>query len=772
MLVCQATGLTLMRSWLVGQVDDRLTDFRPPSPVYRDISGGTAPVHRPPAHEILPSDFRVYFYDAEGRLLPESLGDGRSEPRLRRTVTAGDPVDGRPATVPAEDGGGSWRVVADSGPDGMRAVVALPLDSVEEATSRLLWFSLGIGVATAAGVTLLGGAAVRLGLRPLTRVEHTARSITSGELEQNVTDTSPDTEVGRLGIAFNTMLDQLRAALHRKDRTERRLRRFMADAGHELRTPLTSLQGFAELLLHDPHMSASRRREAHELIAQNADRMSRLVDSLFLLAKLGDAPTTEHGPVDLLSLAADGIAATAVRHPERRVTLAPLGVRGAGDPGELDVVEGSGDPHQLAQVLSNLLDNACTHTPPGTRIEVRVGSLRAGPRTGGADRPGRTSANPPLPSGEPAHVIEVADDGPGLSPQDAAQVFDRFYRAQPAAALRGTASSRAAQVSASPSPRRSPRPTEGAWNSTPAPVRDAPSACSSRPARLRAGPTPSAARPPAEVTPRAAESPVFRPVGPCSADGSVPSARACDRSDRRHAPSSVGRVQVGERGDDTVGDVLRPGERAADGALVGQAVQADPERDRVGRHVVTGGLPRADAAAEGVHQDLHALRAERRQVLLGEGTVAQVRQPQSAEHRAVAPWVEPGVVEIGVADGVQPPSRVVAGLLHRGTQTVRQPVELLPDDGEHDGRLVGEVRVDRRGRDPDPACDRPQGDGAFVARLVEQLHRRGDDVLAQTAALAAAVAYAGPLRGRICRSGVLHPVNLHREVFKGRPLAE
>ncbi|MFE4695000.1 sensor histidine kinase [Streptomyces sp. NPDC056749] len=432
-LVCQATGLTLMRSWLVGQVDDRLTDFRPPSPVYRDISGGTAPAHRPPAHEILPSDFRVYFYDAEGRLLPESLGDGRSEPRLRRTVTAGDPVDGRPATVPAEDGGGSWRVVADSGPDGMRAVVALPLDSVEEATSRLLWFSLGIGVATAAGVTLLGGAAVRLGLRPLTRVEHTARSITGGELEQNVTDTSPDTEVGRLGIAFNTMLDQLRAALHRKDRTERRLRRFMADAGHELRTPLTSLQGFAELLLHDPQMSASRRREAHELIAQNADRMSRLVDSLFLLAKLGDAPTTEHGPVDLLSLAADGIAATAVRHPERRVTLAPLGARGAGDPGELDVVEGSGDPHQLAQVLSNLLDNACTHTPTGTRIEVRVGSLRVGPLTGGADRPGRTSANPPLPSGDPAHVIEVADDGPGLSPQDAAQVFDRFYRAQPAA---------------------------------------------------------------------------------------------------------------------------------------------------------------------------------------------------------------------------------------------------------------------------------------------------------------------------------------------------
>ncbi|MFC9945941.1 sensor histidine kinase [Streptomyces pratensis] len=440
-LVCQATGLTLMRSWLIGQVDDRLTDFRPPSPVFRDIADGTAPVRRPPPHEALPSDFRVYFYDAEGRLLPDSLGSGRSEPRLARTIGDGLPEDGRPATVPAEDGDGDWRVVADPGPDGMRAVVALPLDSVRDATSRLLWFSLAVGAVTAAGVVLLGGAAVSLGLRPLTRVEHTARSITSGELEQNVADTSPDTEVGRLGLAFNTMLDQLRAALHRKDRTERGLRRFMADAGHELRTPLTSLQGFAELLLHDPHMSRSRRREAHELIAQNADRMSRLVDSLFLLAKLGDAPTTEHGPVDLLSLAADGIAASAVRHPARRVTLAPLTAGGVGDSGELDVVEGRGDPHQLAQVLSNLLDNACTHTPPGARLQVRVGSLRAGPRTGGTERPGRTGANPPLPSGTPVHVVEVADDGPGLSPQDAQQVFDRFYRAPPAAGVSGDSGS-------------------------------------------------------------------------------------------------------------------------------------------------------------------------------------------------------------------------------------------------------------------------------------------------------------------------------------------
>ncbi|MET9659275.1 HAMP domain-containing sensor histidine kinase [Streptomyces sp. NPDC006510] len=427
-LVCQAAGLTVMRSWLTDQIDERLTDFRPPSPVYRDVADGNGLDHRARTDDVLPSDYRVFFYGANGRLLSESLGRSDGEPRLPHTAAALKLWNGRPTTVPAETGDGSWRVVADSGSDGMRAVVALPLDTVEGATSKLLWFSLAIGTVVAAAVMVLGSVAVRLGLRPLNRVEDTARRITHGELALSVTETSPDTEVGRLGIAFNTMLDQLRAALHRKDAFERRLRRFMADAGHELRTPLTSIQGFSELLLQQPAMAPLQRNEAHELIARNADRMSRLVDDLLMLAQIGDTPAIRRELVDLLSLAADGVTATALRHPDRDIRLVPLADEDT-TPGELDVVEALGDPHQLAQVIGNLLANACTHTPSDTRIEVRVGTVRTGPRAGGTDRAGRTSAAGPMTPGIPASVIEVADDGPGLAADDAHQVFERFYRA-------------------------------------------------------------------------------------------------------------------------------------------------------------------------------------------------------------------------------------------------------------------------------------------------------------------------------------------------------
>ncbi|MFE7626725.1 sensor histidine kinase [Streptomyces sp. NPDC057509] len=428
-LVSQAAGLAVMRSWLTGQIDHRLTGFRPPPPAAYAPAHGRRPDAPEPREDALPSDYRVFFYTSDGRLRPDSLGSGSGRPRLPSTVSALTLESGRPTTVPAADGGSRWRVIADTGPDGRRVVVALPLDTVEGATSKLLWFSLAIGAVVAAGVGLLGSAAVRLGLRPLARMERTALRITGGESALTVADTDPRTETGRLGIAFNTMLGQVRAALHRKDASEQRLRRFMADAGHELRTPLTSIQGFAELLVEQPRLPAARRREAHELIARNAERMSRLVDDLFLLAKLGYAPVAHRETVDLLSLAADGVGAAVVAHPGREVRLAPLG-GGGGDGAEpaLDVVEALGDAHQLSQVIGNLLANACRHTPPGTRVEVRVGTVRTGPDTGGTDRPGRGSATAALPAGVPACVVEVADDGPGLAADAAQQVFERFYR--------------------------------------------------------------------------------------------------------------------------------------------------------------------------------------------------------------------------------------------------------------------------------------------------------------------------------------------------------
>ncbi|MFE3679311.1 sensor histidine kinase [Streptomyces griseus] len=431
-LLSQTAGLTVLRSWLTDQVDDRLAGFRPPGRIYEDLADDGR-LRIPRNDDILPSDYRVYLYDSHGRLIDDSLGrnDDRG-PQLPNRVAQLMLPDDAPTTMPAATGDGSWRVIADSGPDSMRAVVALPLDTVDGATTKLLWFSAFLGVVVAAGVALLANAAVRLGLRPLSRVEGTAQRITDGALDLRVPDTDPATEVGRLGQALNTMLDRLRTALHRTAASERQMRRFMADAGHELRTPLTAIQGFAELLHDDPRMPAERRAEAHALIAANADRMSRLVDDLFLLAKLGHAPGLHPEPVDLLSLAADSITTTAVRHPDRTITLEPLRT-GSADTStqELDVVETVGDADQLAQVVTNLLTNACTHTPASARVHVRVGTLRTGPATGGLDRPGRTSATPALPPGLAVAVIEVADTGAGLAPEDAHHVFDRFYRAAP-----------------------------------------------------------------------------------------------------------------------------------------------------------------------------------------------------------------------------------------------------------------------------------------------------------------------------------------------------
>lgn len=430
-LLCQAAGLVVLHTWLRDQVDGRLSRFQP---VDQDIVDGRAPAGAAGRNsDVLPSDYRVYFYGSDGHRLARSLGgeEGGAGPRLPLSESALGLRNGRPVTLAATDGGSAWRVIARSGADGTgtRVVVALPLKEVDEATVRMLWFSLAVGVAVAVGVILFGSVVVGVGLRPLAGVERTARRIADGELELCVPDRHVVTEVGHLSRALNTMLDRLRTALHRAEASEQRLRHFLADAGHELRTPLTSLQGFAELLAQEPEMSPERRHEAQQLIVRNAERMSRLVDSLSQLAKLGDVPATQWQPVDLLSLAADSIAAVAVQYPDRSIGLGAL-TDTEGDPhqAELDVVDVLGDPHQLTQILFNLLTNACVHTPPGTHVRVRVGTLRIRPDGQGTDGEGRTSGNPPLAPGTPVCAIEVADDGAGLAASDARRVF-RFYRA-------------------------------------------------------------------------------------------------------------------------------------------------------------------------------------------------------------------------------------------------------------------------------------------------------------------------------------------------------
>ncbi|MEE1943360.1 ATP-binding protein [Streptomyces sp. TRM 70361] len=433
-LAAELIGFVVLRSWLLDGVDQRLADFRP-VPAFLEARRSGEP--EPGA---LPSDFRVYFYDARGNRLPQTLGsDDRPGPRLPGSIDRLLPTEGNPTSVAADTGDGNWRVLRRAGPRDLTVVVALPLDTVDGATSKILWLNGLLLVVTVVALWVLGREVVRLSLLPLTRMERAAEAITAGQLDLRLPDTDPQTEIGRLGTVLNTMLDRLQQALRERETSEIRLRRFVADAGHELRTPLTAIQGFAQLALRSDRRTPKERQEADRHIAQNAERMSLLVDDLQLLARLDRHPDYQQENVDLLSLAADAVSSAALQRPSHPVSLSPLRDRpadtdtdaGEGE-GELDVVEVVGDPHRLRQIVENLLSNAHTHTPPGTRIQVRVGPGRAGARTGGTDAPGRVSMAPPFPAGTRIAVIEVEDDGPGLTAADAERVFERFYRADPA----------------------------------------------------------------------------------------------------------------------------------------------------------------------------------------------------------------------------------------------------------------------------------------------------------------------------------------------------
>ena len=285
------------------------------------------------------------------------------------------------------------RVVVDDAGDAYLVVVASPMTDVTNSLNR---FAL---IETLAAIVLLVILAVgswfilRRGLRPLEQMATSTRSITAGALSQRVAPSDGRSEVGQLGLALNTMLDEIEAAFTAREENELKLRRFLADASHELRTPLTSIQGFAELFRlgaehPDFDLALVMRR-----IEQESGRMKVLVDDLVLLARLDEQRPSERSPVDLAVLAADACSDARVTAADRPVTLA------APEP-----VVIFGLPDHLRQAIANLVTNAIRHTPAGTPIEI---SAR-------------------LVDGDA--VVQVRDHGPGLDGEAAAHVFDRFWQ--------------------------------------------------------------------------------------------------------------------------------------------------------------------------------------------------------------------------------------------------------------------------------------------------------------------------------------------------------
>jgi two-component system, OmpR family, sensor kinase len=319
-----------------------------------------------------------------------------NKPQLPSPLPAPTP-SGRVFTVGSTSGTGSFRVLLAEAANGGTTVIAAPTTEITLLLHRLVLLetagSLMLLVVLCAGSWLI----LRRGLRPLERMAGTARTISSGNLSERVSPAGGQSEVGQLGLALNTMLDDIEMTFAERDATERRLRQFLADASHELRTPLTSIQGFAELFRVSGDNARLDLPTILRRIEEESARMKVIVEDLLLLARLDLSRAPEQLPVDLAVLAADACTDAVATARDRAITL---------DAPEPVVV--AGDEALLRQAIANLVNNAVRHTPPGTAIEV-------GARISDGDA-----------------VVSVRDHGAGLRQDQLPHVFDRFWQADEA----------------------------------------------------------------------------------------------------------------------------------------------------------------------------------------------------------------------------------------------------------------------------------------------------------------------------------------------------
>ncbi|MHB8510645.1 MAG: sensor histidine kinase [Actinomycetota bacterium] len=275
------------------------------------------------------------------------------------------------------------------------AVFALPLASTLVTLRKLVLVEMLVTVAVIGGVAALAYWLIGIGLRPLTQMETAASEIAEGTLSKRVDPSDEESEIGRLGLALNTMLERIEASFSAKERSEARLRRFVADASHELRTPLTSIRGYAELFRHGASSRPEDIGKSMRRIEDESARMSVLVDELLLLARLDQGRPLEKAPVELNAILQDAVTDARAVDPERPIDLQTNGS-----------VVVPGDEARLRQVVANLLSNALHHTPERTPVHVK------------------------LHSDDQNATVEVIDEGAGLDADVASKVFDRFYRVE------------------------------------------------------------------------------------------------------------------------------------------------------------------------------------------------------------------------------------------------------------------------------------------------------------------------------------------------------
>ncbi|MCL2653333.1 MAG: HAMP domain-containing histidine kinase [Propionibacteriaceae bacterium] len=312
-------------------------------------------------------------------------------------------ADGRVRSVFLADLG-MYRVISQVSPAG-QWVVGVSMRTVQAAVGSLIILEFILTVTAVIAAAVVAAAVVRRTLRPLTILAGTASRVAAMRLDQGEVQlgrlsgpaTNPESEVGRVGLAFNHMLDNVEDALVARHRSEAKVRAFVADASHELRNPLAAIRGYAELMSRD-HTLPEQTAVAVNRIDVESRRMSKLVEEMLMLARLDEGTPVTSRPVDIGELLVNAVSDASVAGPDHHwkfdVPDEPLTVMG--------------DENQLHEVVANLLGNARKHTPADTHI--LASAKRVGQQV----------------------VLSVADDGPGVPDALQRHIFERFVRADQA----------------------------------------------------------------------------------------------------------------------------------------------------------------------------------------------------------------------------------------------------------------------------------------------------------------------------------------------------
>jgi len=401
-LAGDAATYSLLKEFFEQKADEQIEETQVPAASALGLGPGPRADGVPPPG-VRPPPMYGELRDAEGRRVRSvSVGFDGAVPRPVLPEGFEPPPGGedRRLTVPAAGASDArYRVSVRRVTEGRLLIVAVPIAYEDETLERLAGIERTVSFLVLLVAGGLAWLVVRFALRPLDRIAATAGEIAEGDLSRRIATTNRRTEVGRLGIALNAMLGHIERAFAAQAATEARLRRFVADASHELRTPLTSIRGHAELFRRGASERPADLARSMRRIEEAGARMSSLVDDLLLLAKLDEARPLDTEETDLRDVGEEAVAEARAIEPQRRIELEA--------PEPAIVV---GDRMQLHQLVANLLANVRAHTPESAPARVSVGS-------DGAEA-----------------VLRVADEGPGMTEEQVAHAFERFYRADPSRA--------------------------------------------------------------------------------------------------------------------------------------------------------------------------------------------------------------------------------------------------------------------------------------------------------------------------------------------------